>query len=216
MRGVHSFQDLPQLFTQERKRVMGYQQKKTPELLDRIVQIVWHFQQLHGGATPSREVIANEIGGKITLNSITYYITKLVEQDRLERIGTHAPLRLTIRHHTKNTAAINRYKKLLEKIDHLEAKAEASKPAPAQTETPTSPAAQIEPAAPPEISRDIGPRKSFVPERQMNWNEAQQIVAAHGGNLQLIAESYIIKTSRAGVLLEELLERGYTISKGRN
>lgn len=214
---------------------MGFTRKNTGEKLDKIVQFVHHYQTQHPGDTPSMKGIANELD--VHPGSITWFLNLLIDDNRMEKISHGRPLRLRILEHPKNRAAIKRLERALEAAKALENGQHFEHPDKGIALPPSAPveltggakqdpsdAAQIEPPAVAEISPPptlaepatvaaVEPRRSFVPKRDMNWNEASQIVAAHGGDLELIARTFIMNTAKVGDLLEQLLDRGYTVAK---
>lgn len=215
---VKSFAELPALMNHRTEPKMGYPRKKTPAMMDRVVQIIWHFKHLHGETeTPSTSLIGNELG--ITPSGVGPYITKLEEQGRVDRIQMR-PMRVTLLDHPMNKRAIKLYQRELEKAHKP---LDMPKPKPAEADARREADAEVikelvegpsPTAAPmPEPSPTTERRRTFVPLRDMNWAEANSIIAAHGGNLDAIARSFILNTARPGELLEQLLDRGYTVHK---
>lgn len=186
---------------------MGYTRKNTPERLDKLVQFIYHYQQQHAGETPSRSVIANNTD--IPADSVSWFIKLLVDDNRLERIS-NKPWRVRLLEHPKNRAAIRRLEKALAAATEAEQAAAANVPADEPLEAPpvaTSDAAPVPPTP--------APAENYPPQHGMNWNEAATIIARHGGDLDLIASTFIIRTAKNGDLLAELIDRGYTVSKTR-
>lgn len=243
---VHSLRELPLLYMTG-ENDMGFKHKKTDEVLDRIIQVIWHYQQTHNNETPTQQFIFNElVEGKLlggaSPSSMTWYTRLLIDDDRIEKISSR-PFRVTIRQHPKNRSAILRASRALEAQAALEAKPQPAPATPmAAAEVNVAEACAVggeagcpEPGPKPEVQAPqqvladahrafadtldpvervtTEPRRSYVPERNMNWREAEQIIAAHGGNLLNIASQYIMSTARAGDLLEQLLDRGYTVTK---
>lgn len=198
---------------------MGYPRKKTPAVMDRIVQIIWHFKHLHGETeTPSTTLIANELG--ITPSGIGPYITKLEEAGRVDRIQMR-PMRVTLLDHPMNKRAIKLYQRELEKAHKP---LDMPKPKPVEMPALTDEvvvvdvpaevlretvekmsAAVAEPAPTPPPTVRAGPPQS--------WSDCEAIIKAYGGDLLTIATFYILNTARPGQLLEALLDRGYTVHK---
>lgn len=194
---------------------MGYPRKKTPEMLDRIVQIIWHFKHLHGETeTPSTSLIANELG--ITASGIGPYITKLEEAGRVDRIQLR-PMRVTLLDHPMNKRAIKLFQRELEKahkpLDIRKPEPEPKAQPPEQMSPPT--VAEI-PAAPP-TSRPA-PGLPF-PRPKSLWEAEQNLKAVGVDPATVVGRDVItlptIKTAPTGLLLEELIERGYCVSKAR-
>lgn len=226
---VHGFHNLPELFGGKAEFIMGFTHKNTAERLDKFIQCIWHYQQLNNGDTPKQSVIANELG--FPEGRVSHYLNLLIKDDRIERISAR-PWRVRILEHPKNRAAIRRLQKALDAAAAIEAQQraateEARTPsAPMAPTPPTSIAAQIEPVEVAEISiptpeaRLASAHRAFADTLDpqptastMNWHEAEAIIKAHGGNLFDIASSFIINTAKPGVLLEALLDRGYTVAK---
>lgn len=190
---------------------MGYPRKKTPVVMDRIVQIIWHFKHLHGETeTPSTALIANELG--ITPSGVGPYITKLEEAGRVDRIQVR-PMRVTLLDHPMNKRAIKLFQRELEKahkpLDMPKPKAEP-KPEPAEDVIVVDAQPEELKQAVEALSTTIAPERARVVS---NWADAEKLVANHGGDLQEIATRYILATARPGDLLEALLDRGYTVHK---
>jgi len=211
---VKSFAELPALMNHRTEPKMGYPRKKTPAMMDRVVQIIWHFKHLHGETeTPSTNLIGNELG--ITPSGVGPYITKLEEQGRVDRIQMR-PMRVTLLDHPMNKRAIKLYQRELEKA-HKPLDMPKPKPsddvivvdAPAEQlrEVADKLSAAIEPPQPPTTPYPA------VNTRPMNWAEAETIIRQHGGDLESIARSYIMNTANPGDLLFQLLDRGYTVHK---
>lgn len=119
---VKSLRDLPKLFAKpERTKTMGVTRHKTPERLDKIIQFIWNYQRNHAGESPpSLKMISENLPEII---SMRWYIGLLEQEGRLEIVGVR-PLKVVInRDHPKNKAAINRFMKLLERAEALEAAA---------------------------------------------------------------------------------------------
>lgn len=212
---------------------MGFTRKNTADKLDKIVQFVHHYQTLHPGDTPSMKAIANELD--VHPGSVTWFLNLLIDDNRVEKISHGRPLRLRILDHPKNKRAIRVLERALEAAaaiengqhhEHSDRGVALPPSAPIEVvggaEQDPSVAAQIEPPAVAEISppvvevaipTPVEPRRTFVPKRAMNWNEAVNIVAAHGGDLDEIARHYVMATAKPGDLLEALLDRGYTVAK---
>jgi hypothetical protein len=109
MERVRSFDDIPLLFVSEGEEEMGATRKKTPERLDKIIQLIWDYQDKHNGETPTMTFIGNHIGVQAT--GVGYWINLLVDDGRLDRISSR-PFRTTITEHPKNKSAIDRWKRL--------------------------------------------------------------------------------------------------------
>jgi hypothetical protein len=116
---VYDFRDIPLLFMSEGEEDMGAPRKTRAELLDKIIQFIWDYQDKHSGTTPKMGVIGNHLGNAGT--SINYYIALLVEEGRLNKISSH-PFRATITDVPANKSAISRFKKLRERMDAADAR----------------------------------------------------------------------------------------------
>lgn len=199
-----------------------YRLKRTPEMLDRVVQVIWHYKQLHGEHTsPPTDVIANELG--IHASGIGNYINKLENEGRLDRIQTR-PIRVTLLDHPMNKRAVKLYQRELEK---------AHKPLDMQAPKPVASASDNRPPAtdgdvivvdtPPEVLRETAEKMSAAIAAPapptvragppQSWADCEAIIKAYGGDLTSIATFYILNTARPGQLLEALLDRGYTVHK---
>lgn len=111
MRGVKDLSDIPLLFA-EGEIDMGAPKKTRAELLDKVIQFIWDYQEKHNGETPQQTVIERHVG--IKGSGGFYYIALLVEEGRLNKISSR-PFRVTITSHPKNASAINRFKRLRQK-----------------------------------------------------------------------------------------------------
>lgn len=215
---------------------MGFTHKSTVKTKDDIVQAIWLYQLLNDRATPSQQVIANELG--ITAPRVAYFINLLVDDNRVEKVQVR-PMKLRIIPDPKNRKPCERAKRIFDEmttqmvpaptpVPVKEERAEALPPAePAPLDNiipePEQFTSEVEPqqrlaSAHRAFADELDPpptepRRTYVPQRDMNWREAEHIIAGHGGNLQNIASNYIIRTARDGDLVEELLDRGYTILK---
>lgn len=203
---------------------MGFTHKKTDERLDKIVQTIHHFQNLNNGDTPKQRVIGNELG--IPEGRINHYINLLESDKRIERISIR-PWRVRLLDHPKNRAAIRRLERALAAADAAAAgqpvsdgialppSAPVEVPAPSPDVPAPSVAEEPAPPAPAKISRASLP----YPKPKTLWEAEQNLQAVgvdpksvHGRDVITLPT---IKTAPTGMLLEELLDRGYTISKGR-
>lgn len=212
---------------------MSGRRKTTPEVMDRIIQIIWHYQALHRGLTPNYGVIANELGDGWAANRLAPYISNLEKDGRLEKHHVR-PFRATILSHIKNTAAVRRYERFLRKQDdhpedEIRQTITAERPKVEKVIDSKPEVVDAEPASPDKLSPETvaeipatEPRTLHEAQQRwqpqhppQNWAEAERIIANLGGNLQLIASTFIIKTARDGELLEELADRGYVIKKAR-
>lgn len=115
---VRALSDIVDLFVMEEgEKNMGGPKKTRAELLDKMVQFIWDYQDRHGGDTPRVNVIerhlniANAGGG--------YYIAILVDQGRINKISSH-PFRVTITDHPLNLKAIDRFKKIRERLERAD------------------------------------------------------------------------------------------------
>lgn len=109
MATVKAFSDLLMIY--EKENEMGrVAAKEIPIRKDKIVQFVWDYQQKHDGDTPHMGLIGNMLD--IVPTAARNWVARLVDDDRVELISTN-PLRIRLLDHPKNTAAIERYKRLL-------------------------------------------------------------------------------------------------------
>jgi hypothetical protein len=114
---VHDFRDIPLLFTEGEDK-MGAPKKTRAELLNKIVQFIWDYQQKHNGETPALGVIGTHVGVKA--EGMGYYAAILVDEGRIDRIGVR-PFRVSITDHKENKRAITSYQRLLAKKEQHEA-----------------------------------------------------------------------------------------------
>lgn len=238
---VHSFRELPLLYMTG-DNDMGYPRKVTPLILDRIVQVIWWYQHEHNGETPEQIFIYNELAGEKLLSgnspsSMTLFTKYLIDEDRIEVISRR-PYRVTIREkHPKNKRAIKQAIKALTAAGMmpsdepptavLEGPADVivcDTPAEVLRETAEKLEAAITGPEPgPEPEPTLGTRSPYAVYNSlpkwashrgpMNWNELDQLVKSLGGDLTAIASQFVLSTAKPGDLLEQLLDRGYTISK---
>lgn len=118
LRSVKSLDDIPELFVTKGENEMGWTRKNTPEKLDKIIQFIWDYQDKHNGDTPNVSVIGRHVG--IDPTGMGYWITMLVDQGRLDKISSR-PFRATITPNPKNASAIDRFKRIRERIAQSEA-----------------------------------------------------------------------------------------------
>jgi hypothetical protein len=118
MRRVNDLKDIHEIFIEEKEQDMGATRKKTPEMLDKMIQFIWDYQQKNKGATPSMIQTAREVG--INPSSTYYFFDLLVNEGRINKISSH-PFRVTVTGHKDNTKAVQRFLK----IRDLKEKAEA-------------------------------------------------------------------------------------------
>jgi hypothetical protein len=114
--GVHDFRDIPLLFV-EGEVDMGAPKKTRAELLDKIIQFIWDYQDKHNGETPSQVLIERHAG--IHTNGGSYYMAMLVDEGRLNKISSR-PFRVTITEHPANKKAIDRFKRFRERMERAD------------------------------------------------------------------------------------------------
>jgi hypothetical protein len=118
MNRVKSLDDIPLLFVpttpeEEKGNTMGATFKRTHEKLDKMVQFIWDYQRQHNGETPKMITIGTHVGITNPGVSTSYFIAKLVDEGRINKISPR-PFRCTINeNHPLNKRAINGFKKLL-------------------------------------------------------------------------------------------------------
>lgn len=115
---VHDFRDIPLLFTEGEDK-MGAPKKTRAELLDKIIQFIWDYQDKHAGDSPKLEVIGRHVG--IKAEGVGYYAAILVDEGRLNRISVR-PFRATILEHKDNKRAIDRWKRLRARVEEADAR----------------------------------------------------------------------------------------------
>ena len=119
---VRALDEIPHLFleTAEGEEIMP-NWKRTEERLDKAIQFIWNYQRLHGGDTPKMLTIGQNIGINDWKTGTSYFIAKLVDAGRLDKISSQ-PFRASINmNHPKNRSAIHRFQRLLEKQEQAEA-----------------------------------------------------------------------------------------------
>jgi hypothetical protein len=116
-RSVRALSDIVELYTvqEEGAEDMGAPRKNRAERLDKIIQFIWDYQDRHAGLSPTLEVIGRHVG--ISAQAIGYYITILVDEGRLDRITVRPFRGRIIESNKQNQKAIDRFKRLREKMD---------------------------------------------------------------------------------------------------
>jgi hypothetical protein len=115
---VRDLRDLPLLYVVKGEDDMGAPKKTRAELLDKIIQFIWDYQDRHGGDTPQQNVVARHVG--VDPGGIGYYIAILVDEGRLNKISPR-PFRVTITDHKDNQKAIDRFKRIRERLERADA-----------------------------------------------------------------------------------------------
>jgi hypothetical protein len=216
--------------------------KRTEERMDKAIQFIWNYQRLHGGNTPRMVTIGQNIGIKDWKTGTTYFITKLVDEGRLDKISSQ-PFRATINmSHPKNRSAIHRFQRLLEKQEQAEADERQDIRERQETERILANRQEVFAAASAELEdgpairiHDHGPRtpapgpdreaggQQLIPrsEAQRNGETIDSILRFNEARTSLRdAEKVIrqampqmIKVAATRDLLNELVERGYVVSR---
>jgi hypothetical protein len=116
MNRVKALDDIPLLYlrndNEEGEEKMGYERKNTPERLDKMIQFIWDYQRRHDGDSPKMVTIGTHIGVSSPETATTFWINKLIDEGRLNKISSR-PFRVTITEHPANTKAIERFKRVL-------------------------------------------------------------------------------------------------------
>lgn len=110
---VRDLRDIPLLFT-EGEDEMGAPKKTRAQLLDKIIQFIWDYQDRHNGETPKLEVIGRHVG--VAPSGMGYYAGILVDDGRINRISVR-PFRATLTTHKDNQRAIESFKRLRDRIE---------------------------------------------------------------------------------------------------
>jgi hypothetical protein len=142
---------------------------------------------------------------------MSWFISSLINDNRLERLPGHRPFRVRILDHPKNRAAIRRLEKALEAADRLAAQTKTEAPAQVAVEQKSPPAPEPPAALPPAALPYPKPRTLFEAEQNLR-SVGVDPSTAQGKDVITLPT---VKTAPTGMLLEELLNRGYTVSKNR-
>lgn len=116
-RSVRDLRDLPLLYVVRGENEMGAPKKTRAELLDKMIQFIWDYQDRHNGETPMLNVVGRHVG--VEHAGVGYYINLLVDEGRLSRIGAR-PFRVTITEHKENQKAIDRFKRIRERLERAD------------------------------------------------------------------------------------------------
>jgi hypothetical protein len=221
--GVHDFREIPLLFVSEGEKKMGATRKTTPEVKDKIIQFLWDYQDKHNGDTPAQVVIGRHSG--INPSGIGYWLGLLIDDGRLNKISSN-PFRATITDHPKNKSAIERFKRLRQRIEDANEREREQirqrQAEDAQTEQLQQDRAAVFAAAPTvealpaPVAGNNGAPVVAAPEVQAidrlartrgDYLHAQKAVKSEMPKLLKIADERD--------LVFELISRGYTITKVR-
>lgn len=208
---VKTLRDLPKLFTTKGDDDMPKMFKKTPARLDALVQNIWHFQQLHQGATPTGTLL--EHGVDLPAGSFTYY-RNLLEMDERIALISHRPLRVTLKlSHPKNKAAIARKLRELEKLDQAPRQIAPELPFEGSPEPDT---ALVTAAY--AVVNTLGSQAPDVDNATVaaasTYAEATDVLADAKVRVRQMLPR-LLTMAEARDLIHELVERGYVVSKGR-
>ena len=216
--------------------------KRTEERMDKAIQFIWNYQRYHGGDTPNMVTIGQNIGISDWKTGTPYLIARLVGEGRLDKISSR-PFRATINmNDPKNKAAIHRFQRLLEKQEQAEAEERQRILERQNTDRILKQRQEMSAAVTPETQKSSAARsRDASPSTAALWHHhgtgggqlAQAIEAERNGeNVDTIcrfnearislrdAEKLIrqampqmIKVAATRDLLNELVERGYVVSK---
>jgi hypothetical protein len=203
--------------------------KRTEERMDKAIQFIWNYQRYHGGDTPNMVTIGQNIGISDWKTGTPYLIAR--------------PFRATINmNDPKNKAAIHRFQRLLEKQEQAEAEERQRILERQNTDRILKQRQEMSAAVTPETQKSSAARsRDASPSTAALWHHhgtgggqlAQAIEAeGNGENVDTIcrfnearislrdAEKLIrqampqmIKVAATRDLLNELVERGYVVSK---
>ena len=210
--------------------------------MDKVIQFIWNYQRLHGGETPRMVTIGQNIGIKDWKTGTTYFITKLVDEGRLDKISSQ-PFRATITmSHPKNRSAIQRFQRLIEKQEQAEAeerqgireRQETDRILASRQEVFAAASAELREVPAIGIDNARAPTRAPGPDQEPHRQQLISVVEPqrNGENIDTIlrfnearaslrdAEKVIrqampqmIKVAATRDLLNELVERGYVVSR---
>jgi len=198
--------------------------KTTPEVLDKIVQFVWDYQDKHNGDTPTIEAIGRHVG--FSGQSGGYFIGLLIDDGRFNKISSR-PFRVTIADHPMNKSAISRWKRIRDQIERDEAaerdriRQEQDKAAQgeqlqqdkqalfsAMTTEPGHPLVPASLSPQPQQALDFaGPAVERFNDTRKAMREAQSGVKA--------AMPQLLKLADERDLVFEVVQRGYSVQRAR-